>query len=138
MQAKEYLNQIRKYDILIENKTQMILRLRMQGESITVAMDGERVQSSGPHDKLGDIVAEIVDLRAAIRENVEQMTRIKAEVISTIDKVGDADLINVLYKRYVLFKSWTTIADEMAFTERNVQLLHGKALLEVQKILNSR
>ena len=103
MQAKEYLNQIRKYDILIENKTQMILRLRMQGESITAAMGGERVQSSGPQDKLGDIVAEIVDLRASIRENVEQMTRIKADVINTIDKVGDADLINVLYKRYGLF-----------------------------------
>lgn len=137
MQAKEYLNQIRKYDILIENKTQMILRLRMQGESVTAAMGGERVQSSGPHDKLGDIVAEIVDLRAAIRENVEQMTRIKADVINTIDKVGDADLINVLYKRYVLFKSWTEISTEMAFTERNVQRLHGKALLEVQKILNT-
>lgn len=136
MQAKEYLNQIRKYDILIDNKKQMIFRLYSQAESITAAVGKERFQSSGSKDKIGDIVAEIVDLRALIRADVEKLTKVKAEVVSTIDKVGDADLINVLYKRYVHYKSWTDIADEMNFTERNVQRLHGKALLIVQKLIN--
>ncbi len=138
LSAKEYLGQIRKYDILIENKTQMIKRLREQAVSVTVAMDGERVKSSGSKDKLGDTIAKIVDLENIIRDDVERMAQIKEEIIGVIDEIGDADLMNVLYKRYVHFARWEEIPAEMGYSDRTIYRLHGKALLAVQKILNER
>lgn len=133
MTAKEYLGQIRKYDILIENKTKMIQRLREQAESVTVAMGGERVKSSGSNDKLGDTIVKILDLENTIKKDVESMARVKQDVMNTIDKIGDADLMNVLYKRYVHFKTWEEIPEEMGYTERTIYRLHGKALLALQK-----
>ena len=46
MTAKEYLNQIRKLDKLIENKLSELEHWRMVATGITSSFGGERVQSS--------------------------------------------------------------------------------------------
>lgn len=134
-EAKEYLGQIRRYDIMIENKLEMVRRLRNQAESITAPMNGERVQASKRPDKMAECVVKMVDLERIIKDDVEELTRIKEEVMSVIDRVDDADMINLLYKRYVLYKPWEKIADEMFFSVQTVYRLHGKALLKVQALM---
>ena len=49
-----------------------------------------------------------------------------------IDAVGDPVCKAILELRYLSFKSWDEIADEMDCSLRNVHYLHGKALRMVR------
>ena len=137
MTAKEYLGQIRKYDVLIENKTKTVARLREQATGISVKMDKINVKTTARTDRLEETIVKIVDLENSILKDVEKIAELKGEVTRSIDKVGDADLINLLYKRYVHYKEWADIADEMNFSVQHVLRLHGKALHKVQNIIDS-
>lgn len=136
MKAKEYLGQIRKYDVLIANKTETVARLREQATSITAKTDKVNVQTTARNDKLEATIVKIIDLENGILKDIERLTELKGEVTRVIDAVNDADLINLLYKRYVHYEEWATIAEEMNFSEQHVLRLHGKALLRVQDIIN--
>lgn len=134
--AKAYLGQIRRYDIMIKNKLEMLARLREQAISISAPMGGERVKTSLKPDKLSEAVAKIVDLESIIKGDVDELTKIKDEVVSTIDRLDDADMINLLYKRYVHYERWERIADELGFAVPTVYRLHGKALIKLEKLLD--
>ena len=137
MTAKVFLSQIRKYDILIANKTETLARLRSQAVSITVNTDKLNVQTTARHDRLEETIIKIMDLESRILKDIETVTELKKDVTDVIDKLEEADEINLLYKRYVFHKDWTVIADEMNYSEQHILRLHGKALFEVQNVLNS-
>ena len=138
MKAKEYLMQVERIERIIRNKREEIFRLRNSVESTTAINTGERVMSSGSQDKLGDTITKMVLMQDEISADIEILLIKRREVIATIDQVGDAELIDLLYRRYCLFKSWEQIACEMNYTYRWVTKLNGKALLKVQKILDDR
>ena len=62
MNTKQYLNQVRRSDRMINNKLSEIYQLKTLATSISVATDGDRVQSSGNKDRMGNTVARLVDL----------------------------------------------------------------------------
>jgi hypothetical protein len=136
VKAKEYLGQIRKYDILLRNKMDIVENLREQATSITAKMDKVNVKSTSRTDRLEDTIVKIIDLENRILSDIEKITTLKGEVIKTIDAVDDGDMINILYKRYVHYEEWTQIADELAFSIQHIHRLHGRALLVVQSIIN--
>lgn len=138
MNAKSYLGQIRKYDILISNKTETVEKLRAQATSITAKMDKVNVKSTARTDRLEDTIVKIIDLENRILSDIAKATRLKGEIVKTIDAVDDGDMINILYKRYVHYEEWTQIADELAFSIQHIHRLHGKALLRVQSILKAK
>ena len=137
MKAKDYLGQIRKYDILLRNKTDIVEELRAQATSITAKMDKLNVKSTARTDRLEETIIKIIDLENSILSDIAFITTIKGAVIKTIDAVDDGDMINILYKRYVQYKEWTQIADELAYSIQHIHRLHGRALLRVQSIINN-
>lgn len=137
MKAKEFLSRIRKYDILIARKTETVARLREQATSITAKTDKVNVQTTARNDRLEETITKIIDLENSILKDIEQLAELKSNITQVIDTLDDADMINLLYKRYVHFEEWAMIADDMAFSLQNVFKLHGKALLKVQDIINA-
>ncbi len=139
MKAKEYLGQVRTLDILITNKKETLARLRARVTSITAPMgDKINVQTSPRHDRLEESIVKIVDLENRITEDIKRLAELKDEIMRTIDTIGDADLINLLYKRYIHLKPWFKIAGEMNYSEQHIFRLHGKALIKIQNIINKR
>lgn len=138
MKAKEYLMQVERIDKIISNKREEIFKLRSSVESTVAISASEKVMSSVSQDKLGDTITKMVDLQEEISADIARLIKTRQEVIATIEQVGDAKLIELLYKSYCQYKSWEQIACEMNFTYRWVTKLNGKALAEVQKILNAR
>lgn len=138
MKAKEYLMQIKRMDKLTENKQAEINRLEELVQSTTALNVSDKVQTSGSKDRLGDIVSKICDLKNELTADIEKWVDLKGEVISVIDQLDDVDLIDLLYKRYFQFKTWEKISCDMNYTYRWVTKLHGKALAEVQKILDKQ
>ena len=77
MDIKEYLNQIQRYEKVINNKLEEIEHLKSLATSISASAYGiERVQTSGSQDKIGDTIAKLVDAQRELadRKIAESLT----------------------------------------------------------------
>ena len=76
--------------------------------------------------------------RAYIDERVEVLYKTKLEILAAIDKVRDNDLRLLLIKRYIKFKTFDKIAEEMHYSYVHiVHNLHPKALYAVGEFIKS-
>lgn len=128
MTAKEYLRQIKDINELIDAKLMEIYKLRTLASSISVSTKEDCIQTSGSKDRMGDTVAKIVDLERRVDSEIDRLVNKRDEITSKIDKMGDSTEKTVLYLRYVSMLKWDSIADQIAYTPRHVQRVHGDAL----------
>lgn len=135
MTAKEYLEQIELMDTKINNKLVELYQLRCLTTSITAPTDKEAVQTSGNKDKIGSIVAKIVDLENEINSMIDDFITIKQGCISTIEKINNPLLYNILHKHYVQYKSLVEIANEENYSYQYIVEAHGSALKAVKNNL---
>lgn len=137
MNAKEYLKQVERYDMLINNKLEELQRLKDLSTKITTSLSLTKVQTSGATSKIANSVEKLIDLQEEINDDIDKFIDLRTEVISNIDKIQNSDMCNVLYKRYLDLITWEQIAVDMHFTFQWVHKLHNKALIEMQKIIDS-
>lgn len=135
---KEYLKQVKLYDMLINNKLDEMDRLNDIVTKVTTSLSFDPVHGSGNQDKLGNAVAKIVDLQAEVNRAIDAYVDKKREICMVIDQITDADQLRVLYKRYFDDLTWEQIACDMHMSYRNVCYIHGKALQAVGKILEEK
>lgn len=135
-QVKAYLNEIKRLDALVRCKTAEIIQLRELAYSITPQSDSEPVTTSRNNDKIGGIVAKIVDLQDEKDICINNMLDVKSERIAVIDKVRDPQQFELLHKKYVQYKSLKVIAIEMGISYDTARSTHGEALKSVRTILD--
>lgn len=129
---KEYLRQLRTAEIKIEQKEEELERLKSSLESISTGTDGERVQTT-PRDRLSEEVPIIADLKEEIKSDIKALLILKNKIINEIQSVDNPVYINILYKRYVQYKSLEEISVEMNYSYRQILRLHGLALQEFKR-----
>lgn len=137
MTTKSYLSQIERLDRMIQNKLSEIYQLKTMACSVTVSNEGERVQNSGDKDRMGSTVAKIVDLERETDELVNSFVKKRKRIIEQIDSIEDLDFYHVLSMRYVARDTFETIAVKTNWSIRKIFSLHGKALLEFEKLYGS-
>ena len=133
--AKAYLKKVKLYDTHIDNKLAELERLKAMVTKITQTWKEDVVSGSRSQDKIGDAVSRIVDLQKEINKDIDSFVDMKQEILDLVDKIEDADQLNVVYKRYILYETFEQIACEMHMTFRNVCYIHGKALETVAELL---
>lgn len=138
MDAKEYLNQVKKLDLQIRNKMIEKQQWKDIALGITANMDGERVQSSGAKSKMADAINKCVDMEAEIDSLVDKLIDTKKEVIQTIERLDSPTEYDILHKRYIQFMSLQEIADHYNRDYGWVTTTHGRALKGVQQILSKK
>ena len=139
LDAIEYLKQIKNMDSIIQSDIEELATLEALATKTTAVMGDDRVQSSGSQQKMADCVVKIADMRKQISEEIDTLLKLKQEARSLICSVRDADCITLLFKRYLMYKTWEQIAVEMNFTYQWVSDgLHKRALGQVQKILDEK
>lgn len=129
METKQYLGQIKRLDVKIENKLAEIHQLRTMAESITAPIDKERVSSSGDKDKIGCIMARVYDMECQIDEMVDK----RFEIVTQIESMEDVSMYDILAKIYILGGDLKVIAIEKGVTYRHIFRLHDKAVKEFEK-----
>ncbi len=134
MTTRQYLSQIEKYDNLIHNKIIEEEQLNILSMSVKSIPIGEKVQTSSKQDPMGDMVAKIIDLREEISKMATDFLEQKQEIIRTIEAVEDPILYDVLFKRYVEYKTLLNIADELGYSEVTIKRLHLKAVKAIKNI----
>lgn len=134
MKAKEYLQQLQRLDTVINQKIKEVHDLRLHAQS-TGGLDysKERVQLSPSGDApFVKPICRIIDLEEEINAEIDAFVDEKHKIINQIQGLKNSDYITLLFKRYVEFKKFETIAVEMNFTYQYVLNMHGYALKEFE------
>ena len=129
---KEYLRQLRTASIKIEQKEDELERLKAAAESISANTESERVQTT-PRDRISEDVARIMDLKEEINRDIGELLILKNKIINEIQSLDNPVYIDILYKRYVEYKTLEEIAVEMSYSYRQVLRLHGLALQDFKR-----
>ena len=135
MEAKQFLKQYQNILTDIRILEAQKLELENLAMSVTVSTDGERVQSSGRKDRMAELAVKIAD---AEREIVEQRTQAfhkLREIEQVIAQVKTSDYRKILHMRYIENQTWGKIAVSLNCSYQWVCKLHGRALLETEKVL---
>lgn len=135
MKAKEYLKKLQRLDTVITQKISELGDLRMKLCSVGgIDYSKERVQTSPSGDaSFVNAIGRIVDLKSEINREIDNFVDEKHEIINQIQQLSNHTHIQLLYKRYVEFKKFETIAIEMCFTYQYTIELHGYALQDFER-----
>ena len=69
------------------------------------------------------------------RDLVDKLWTKRIEIERVIFMIKDATYAELLQRRYIRLQKWESIATDMKFDSRYIYKLHGKALIEADKII---
>lgn len=134
--AKEYLSQGRWLNQKILNRNDEIRQLRELAETIKATnYEQSVVQTSGKPDAVfASIVEKIADSESELSDEVERYLKFREKIGREIRQLPEDEEKILLEKRYISFKSWSAISNEMGYVERHTLRLHAQALHSFEKI----
>lgn len=136
MDAKAFLKQYELAKKRVEEIKEQLADLDDQSTNITQALDSERVQTSPEVDKIGRIVAAKVDLaNELVSAEAEELDTMN-QIYMVLNQLEDPDCQRLLRLRYIKCMKWECISYLMHYEDRNVFYIHGRALEEVNKLIN--
>ena len=138
MNAKEYLSQAKYLDARINSKIRQVADLNDLATNATTALTGMPHNPNHGRSTMADCVAKIVDLQAEINADIDALVDLKRDILETIKRLQNVECQTILERRYLCFETWERIAAEMGYGLRWLFRLHGRALDDVQSILNSK
>ena len=133
--AKQYLSSLKMLNIKINHKLQEVEELRaLSFSSGGLAADNERVQTSPSGDgRQIALVNRYVDLEMEINQLIDKYVDRKDKIINEIHQLEDARYLEILFKRYVEFKSLLLVSKEMKYDYSHLRHLHGQALKDFER-----
>lgn len=135
MKAKEYLKQIEKLDTLIENKMIEMKQWKDIALGITAHSEGDRVQASGSKQRMADAVNRCVDMDNEISHLIDTLVNLKRDVTEVIEQLNATEY-DLLHKVYIQHMTFIEVAVLKNRSKEWVKTVHGRALHNVQKILD--
>jgi DNA-directed RNA polymerase specialized sigma24 family protein len=123
--------------MMIVNKQIEIQQWKTIASGTTAFSEGERVQSSGNQQKMEKAVAEYVDIEESMKAELTEFVKTKQEIISVIQMLSPVhyDLLHMIYVQFLTFDD---VADKYDKSYSWATTVHGRALKQVQKILDER
>lgn len=131
MTTKEWLQRGWKLDKEITALLRLKADARDRAIHITPSYEGSGVQSAPDPHKFD----RLVELESLIDERVDELCRIRGEILRAIALVPDARYRTLLIERYTEFKPWEQIAVDMNYSFRQITRMHGEAILQVRQIV---
>ena len=122
---------------MIKNKVVEQEQWRSIAMGTTAPMGGERVQSSGSKQKMADAVERFVEIEKEINKSIDTLVDTKNDVIGVIEQLKTIEY-DILHKLYVQYMSLYDVADIYDKSYSWVTTIHGRALKNVQTILDQR
>jgi len=134
MTAREYLEQYRHAELLLERVREEYRKELETIDSIRSALDNSGVPSGQTSKQ--------VEVRAMrLAEKAERLAKAETDALSMRQKVFDliANIEGIkgkiLYERYINLKKWEDVAEAVCYEERHTRRLHDDALRIVEHVL---
>ena len=128
MTAKEFLEQVRYVDRAIDSKLEQVQKLREETTKATLVVSDMPRSSSPNPQRLEDTILKIIDLEHEINRDIDRLVDMKKGTRVSINDMANPDERLVLELRYLCYKTWPDITDEMGCGESNIYRIHGLAL----------
>jgi deoxyxylulose-5-phosphate synthase len=136
MNAKDFLGQAFRLDCRINSKLEQIEALNCLATKVTAPAVNDMPGSPNRNiHQMEDVIVKVMDMRDDLKEAAKELLELKQQIMGVIQMVEDTDQRTLLELRYLCFKTWEDIAADMNFGTRYIHILHGKALAEVDDIL---
>ena len=130
MTAKEYLNQARHLDALINCRLREINYWRDLSSSVSgTRFDGMPHSPNRPTEApFVRCLEKIDEIQRSVEEKITYLVRLKEEINTAIDKLENRDEQLVLRYRYLDDCTWEEISRMLNVSLRTVHRIHGSAL----------
>jgi hypothetical protein len=137
MTAKEFMKQ---HERIVEKIRQA--EIQIYDIEQTLGIKGVNYDSQ-PHGSGISQVTEftatkLIELREVQRDLVDKLWTKRIEIERVIFMIENATLSELLQRKYIRLQKWDDIATDMKFDSRYIYKLHGKALVEADKIIRKR
>lgn len=132
MNVKQWLMRARTLDREINSLLEEKQNVRDRILKITQSYTGNVVQATKDPHKFD----RVVELELEIDRNIDELVKVKAEILNAISKLPDGRYREILRLRYLKGMTFEQIAVEMHYSWRHVCTLHGRALLRMEEIIN--
>ena len=135
MDVKKYLEDAVRLRRRIERKEQDLYMLRISSDGMTGKGNAnmQKTVSPDPH-KTEVMVCRIMALENEIHDMRTELNTLISQMRTGIKNVDDDDIRDVLTKRYLEFKTWRTISNEMNYSESTCYRLHRSGLMILKRL----
>ena len=137
MNAKEYLSQTAVINHKIDSKLEQAGSLRTLAMKVTTTFGEDKVKTTKKQSPMEEIMVKLIDLEQEVNDDIDALIKTKEELLEVINQVSDINHQVILEKRYIAGKTWEDIAKETGYDRSTVYRNHGKALKEVEEIINN-
>ena len=138
MKAKWFLQRAYNLQKEIEIKKEQIASIREALTNITVPTDKEHVSYTPESSPMANAISNIMELENAVEIETAYLVEVEREIIQVINQLDSSLTRSLMTKRYICFKSWNVILEELGVTDKWLFNRHSYALKEVERILESR
>lgn len=136
-EAKEYLMSIALLDAKIDARVSEMdeLKDRLLHITATLSPDKGSGGAGGTQDKMAGTMARIVDMQRQINADIDALIDRKDAALKMLDSMKNPVHMTILHRRYFLHQPFERIATDMNYSWRWVCKLHGRALQELEKVM---
>lgn len=134
LSAEQYLGQLRVIEIQIEQDIRRLDEMRHAASGMTaIRYDKDNVQTSPEGDRLCLDVARYVELEKKLDAEIDRFYDIKNQLIGEIRALHTPKSVDVLYRKYVEFKTLAEIAEAIGLSYVQIKRAHNNALREFEE-----
>lgn len=137
-EAQVYLERVEMIDSIVHNKLIEQRQWHDLALSITANMGSERVQSSGSKSRMADAVEKCIDMEHQISASVDKLISEKTDIVSTLEQLDNPTEYKLLHMRYIQYIDLKDIAEKYGKEYGWATTTHGRALRNVQHIMDGR
>ena len=94
----------------------------------------ERVQTSIANNTEKKFIL-AAHYEAEIVKKIEELYDVKLEILGAIHKLDSCTYRALLLARYINFKTWEQIAEDMGYEVRQIHRIHGNALVNLKDVI---
>lgn len=131
----DYLQQVGKYEVIIQNKLIEVQQWKALAESTTALISPDKVQSSGVKQKMAEAVEKYIAIESEINECIDKLYDAKKDILSKIEQL-EAIEYDVLHKIYIQFMNFQDVADAYGMSYSWAVKKHMKALNSLEGIIS--
>ena len=137
--AKAFLRRYKGLSGRVDALTRAINEAMERAFNTGVTMREIVVQSSpAEHDPMARDVCTAVDASEILYKYKEKAEAALREILAAIDSVQNEQQKEVLTRRYITCETFPQIAENMSYSEPGIYVIHGRALLAVNKWMEER
>ncbi|MFI3206008.1 MAG: DUF1492 domain-containing protein [Clostridia bacterium] len=137
MKAKEYLSDYENLERRLSAKLEKIAEYKAMSTSISILF-GEKVQTTKQTNGTEKVISLYMDLQNEIMIDIRTIKQKLHNIRVLIKKLDDTQEKTVLERKYINGQTWPEISQKMFLSERQIIRIHGKALENLQKIIDKK